>query len=136
MANSLKKTMAKKLDSANSALTAPLVFSKKAPTPILPKAENCELLEHDPVELARQVCLKQQRLYRAIFLREFMDQKWNKGDKNALAPGIVAFIEDFNELSTFVTRSIVMHLGIRKRIKHVEKWIQVQNFVNFFFLAC
>ena len=135
MANALKKSMAKKLESSNAPTNASLIFSKKAPTPILPKTENCELLDHDPVELARQVCLKQQKLYRTICLREFLDQKWNKEEKKLSAPGIVAFIEEFNELSMFVTRSIVMQLGIRKRIKHLEKWIQVFScfVLNIFF---
>jgi len=85
MANSLKKTMMKKLESSGNELNASLMFSKKAPTPLLPKTE-CELLEHDPTELARQICLREQKLYRLLSVREFLDQRWNKEQKKPLCP--------------------------------------------------
>ena len=156
MANSLKKTMVKKLESSRNDPSSLLMFSKKAPTPLLPKTTECELLDHDPVEMARQISLKEQKLYKTISMREFLDQKWNKDHKKLSAPGIVAFIEDFNELSALVTRyfffffwffgsfsysfsfifiypfpsphrSIVTQVSLRKRIKNLEKWVMVAS---------
>jgi hypothetical protein len=121
MANSLKKTIMKKLESS-SQMNFP--FSKKAPPPIQPKSDF-DFLDVDPIEAARQICLLQQKLFRNISLREFIDQKWTKGQKDIWAPGIVGFIQNFNDLSFFVSRSVVMQLAPRKRVKNIEKWIAI-----------
>ena len=124
MANSLKKAMMKKLVNCDNSSELNFSFSKKAPPSIIPKGDG-EFMEIDPVEIARQLCLLEQRLYKMLSLREFLDQKWNKGQKNIAAPGIVAFIDHFNTVSMFVSRSIVMQLNIRKRTKNIEKWVAI-----------
>ena len=85
MARSLQKSMVKRLENSESNSSSSLMFSKKAPTPILPKTD-CELLEHDPVELARQVCLKEQKLYRNILSAGVSGPKMEQRTKKPVCP--------------------------------------------------
>eukprot|EP00008_Paramoeba_atlantica_P007202 CAMPEP_0201500100 /NCGR_PEP_ID=MMETSP0151_2-20130828/79793_1 /ASSEMBLY_ACC=CAM_ASM_000257 /TAXON_ID=200890 /ORGANISM="Paramoeba atlantica, Strain 621/1 / CCAP 1560/9" /LENGTH=80 /DNA_ID=CAMNT_0047893041 /DNA_START=32 /DNA_END=271 /DNA_ORIENTATION=+ len=79
MANSLKKSMMKKLENGGKAMDN-ISSSKPAPPPILPK-QDFEFLDLDPIECARQICLAEQQMFRNISLREFLDQKWMKENK-------------------------------------------------------
>ena len=121
MANSLQKTMTRKLETEDLEPKKKLLLP---PTIVIPK-RSVDFLELDNLELARQLCLYHQRLYCAINLREFLDQKWTKDQKEIVAPGIVNFIKDFNDLSNWVCDSIVIQLNLRKRGRILEKWIGV-----------
>ena len=59
-----------------------MVDQHKVPLPRLPKnISHLNLLDIDPLELARQLAIMEQQLYKAIQVRECLNQAWNKKGK-------------------------------------------------------
>lgn len=77
-----------------------------APEPILPSlfnGEHFDFIDLDPLEISRQLCVSTVHVvshtlqiiefnkFSKIPPKEFLNQKWNKPDKQALAPGTTFF---------------------------------------------
>jgi son of sevenless-like protein len=77
-----------------------LQFDSKPPRPYLPMNLKGQLtvLDLHPEEVARQLTLIDQNLYRQIRPREFLGSGWSKSDKEVRSPGIIAMINNFNKV--------------------------------------
>jgi len=72
-----------------------------SPPPILPSDfATCELSLHtiDTLEIARQMTLRDEQIYKSIRPRECMNQAWNKENKHERAPNILKMIDRFNKV--------------------------------------
>eukprot|EP01113_Clastostelium_recurvatum_P035629 TRINITY_DN4990_c1_g1_i3.p1 TRINITY_DN4990_c1_g1~~TRINITY_DN4990_c1_g1_i3.p1 ORF type:complete len:716 (-),score=200.35 TRINITY_DN4990_c1_g1_i3:36-2183(-) len=99
-------------------------WSSDPPPPITPKTP--QFTDFDPVEVARQLTIIEQYLYRDIESnKECIGQAWNKADKDELAPHIVAMVKRFNLVSTWVATEIVRTEKLKLRYKVLCKFITI-----------
>jgi len=120
----LRKLVKAKM-SKESRLTGLMLDASKIPPSILPKytSKIFNIMDVDPLETARQICLIEQEKFRAIQPRECLNQSWNsKKDK---APNICFLINHFNDLSRYITTAIVKQTKLSHRRKLIEKFIVI-----------
>ena len=75
------------------------------PDPILPKSMNFN--DFDAIELARQLSLYEQSIYKQIHPKECLDQCWSKKDRYSRAPNVMRLIDLFNQCASWVASTIV-----------------------------
>eukprot|EP01130_Rhizamoeba_saxonica_P009876 TRINITY_DN4029_c0_g2_i1.p2 TRINITY_DN4029_c0_g2~~TRINITY_DN4029_c0_g2_i1.p2 ORF type:complete len:686 (+),score=141.66 TRINITY_DN4029_c0_g2_i1:58-2115(+) len=90
------------------------------PSPIIPKSSS--LLDFSPLELARQICLFEQRLYSKVQARELLNQSWNK-DKES-APNVTSMITFFNVFSGWIASQILSHEKLKERVKVMKIFLK------------
>ncbi|KAI7901110.1 ras guanine nucleotide exchange factor domain-containing protein [Cokeromyces recurvatus] len=98
------------------------------PIPILPKnMRRIKLLELDPHELARQMTIMDFRLYNCIKPVECLDKNWGKPDtdQDHIAANVKASIEHSNQVTAWVTDSILSKEEVKKRASVLKHWIFV-----------
>ncbi|KAL9555088.1 hypothetical protein MBANPS3_002511 [Mucor bainieri] len=98
------------------------------PVPILPKnMKRIKLLELDPHELARQMTIMDFRLYNRIKPVECLDKNWGKpdSDQSHIAANVKASIEHSNQVTAWVTDSILSKEEVKKRAVVLKHWIFV-----------
>ncbi|KAI9243744.1 ras guanine nucleotide exchange factor domain-containing protein [Phascolomyces articulosus] len=95
------------------------------PTPILPRnVKKFRLLDVHPLELARQLTIMDFGLYRSIQPSECLDKAWSSSDKSK-GIHIRQSIEYNNQVTLWVSDSILCQNDIKKRSNTVKYWIQV-----------
>jgi len=105
------------------------------PAPILPKKKEFTLLEIDPIELARQLTLMDERLYSQIRPKEFLKQAWAKKDHETRAPNLSRFSQQSNRIINWITTEILKLPDAESRAELIQNFIkcakqlsQLQNF--------
>ncbi|KAF7725698.1 hypothetical protein EC973_009415 [Apophysomyces ossiformis] len=94
--------------------------------PILPKnMKRLRFLEIDPLELARQLTIMDFRLYSCIKPVECLDKNWGKGDSEHIAANVKASIEYSNQVTAWVTDSILSKEEVKRRAAVAKHWIYV-----------
>eukprot|EP00011_Vannellida_sp_DIVA3-517-6-12_P004746 CAMPEP_0114636138 /NCGR_PEP_ID=MMETSP0168-20121206/16836_1 /TAXON_ID=95228 ORGANISM="Vannella sp., Strain DIVA3 517/6/12" /NCGR_SAMPLE_ID=MMETSP0168 /ASSEMBLY_ACC=CAM_ASM_000044 /LENGTH=787 /DNA_ID=CAMNT_0001847851 /DNA_START=1 /DNA_END=2366 /DNA_ORIENTATION=- len=81
------------------------------------------LFHIDPVEIARQLTLIDQALYKKLQAVEFMKQAWSKRDKRTRAPNICAISDRFNAVSNWVVHDICTKRSLSERVQTIQKFI-------------
>jgi len=80
----------------------------------------------DCLEIARQMCIVEQGLFKAILPRECLNQAWNhKTHKETAAPNILAIIRRFNRVSAWVANEVVIKELLPERSKTLERMILI-----------
>lgn len=108
----------------------------KLPPGPLPPPEGIDLLQLDPTEVARQMTLVDWEYFKAIQPRECLDQCWTKPETGPTqAPNLLAMIERANEISHWVTMSVLRGDDKKERanaliffIKLIERFRTINNF--------
>ncbi|KAG1050442.1 hypothetical protein G6F43_007285 [Rhizopus delemar] len=107
------------------------VRTEDMPVPILPKnLKRIKLLEVDPHELARQMTIMDFRLYNRIKPVECLDKNWGKPDVEEgthIAANVKASIEHSNQITAWVTDSILTMEEVKKRATVLKHWILVAD---------
>lgn len=107
------------------------VRQKEMPPSILPKnMKRIKLLELDPHELARQMTIMDFRLYNRIKPVECLDKNWGKPDTEEgthIAANVKASIEHSNQVTAWVTDSILSKEEVKKRAAVLKHWIAVAD---------
>jgi len=108
------------------------VLDSSVPSPILPKVLDYTLLltDIDPLELARQMCIRDQAMLRKISPQELTAGNWNSRGKEEKSPNVVAFISRFNALGRHVTFLVVREDRLKNRIRVVELLIQLASHLH------
>lgn len=97
-----------------------------APAPLLPAmvtGAHLELLDLNPLEIARQITLIEFRLYECIPVWELQDQRWNSADKEVLCPAMMALIRRFNQTSSWVQTLICRVSATAPRVALLAQYI-------------
>jgi len=81
----------------------------------------------DAEELARQLTLLDEVLFRNIPPWEFLNQSWAKSQKLEKAPYISKMIKQFNQLSQWVRTEIVTQISQKKRSEILAKFIETAS---------
>lgn len=137
-AEQLSKVIKKRLMSEDSGQIRKMKLNVRTmdmPAPILPKnMKRIKLLEIDPLELARQMTVMDFRLYNRIKPVECLDKNWGKPDTTDdgsltatthIAANVKASIEHSNQVTAWVTDSILSKEEIKKRVVVLKHWISV-----------
>ncbi|RCI00826.1 hypothetical protein CU097_012616 [Rhizopus azygosporus] len=107
------------------------VRQTEMPPSILPKnMKRIKLLELDPHELARQMTIMDFRLYNRIKPVECLDKNWGKPDTEEgthIAANVKASIEHSNQVTAWVTDSILSKEEVKKRAAVLKHWIAVAD---------
>jgi hypothetical protein len=90
-------------------------------------AEALPLLEVSPVELAEQICLREQMLFQAIKLEELRRSVWTKSNKEATSPNVLAMIRFSNKISYWIATEIVSNPNAKKRLEVLRRAIIMAN---------
>ena len=99
------------------------------PMPILPKnLAQFKLLDVDPLELSRQLCLLDFKLYSSIRPIECLGKAWSRDDERAaVATNVRKSIAYCNRLTAWVTASILEFEEAKKRVGFIKYWAQVAD---------
>ena len=90
------------------------------------KATSIAILSHVlPEELARQLTLMDQALYRKLQVREFLKLAFMSKRAAELCPNLKRFSHQFNEVASVVSTSILAENDVKSRHKVVSFWIKV-----------
>lgn len=120
-------------------------FKQPPPASIMPKKPAAaggyaayELLDVDPVELARQLTLIDYDLFGQIRPAELLNQSWNKPKLKHRSPHVLEMIQRFNTLSKWLCSQILKCESIKERTKvmqHVihlgRNLLELNNFNSF-----
>ncbi|KAH8553735.1 ras guanine nucleotide exchange factor domain-containing protein [Umbelopsis sp. PMI_123] len=98
-----------------------------APPPIVPKnLKRLKLLDIDTLELARQLTILDFKLYSSIRPIECLDKAWSRDDaRGEVAVNVKSSIEFCNQVTAWVTDTILSQNEIRKRCNVIKYWVQV-----------
>lgn len=92
------------------------------------KAGNAtpSILDFEPVELARQLTLKQMNIFCAILPEELLGSQWmKKGGVDA--PNVKAMSSLSTDLSNLVADTILQYNEIKKRATIIKHWIKIAH---------
>ena len=108
------------------------------PPPILGKKENnllkhwkngetsLSILDFDPMELARQLTVKESRIFCSILPEELLDTEWMK-KSGSLAVNVRAMSTLSTDLAHLVSDSILQLEEPKKRAVVIKHWIKIAN---------
>jgi hypothetical protein len=69
----------------------------------------------------------EQDLFKAIKPAEFLDLSWQRRDKAARAPNILAMIKHFNKVSVWVYSEIVCQEDFKQRIATLRHFVHTSH---------
>ncbi|KAJ6509054.1 ras guanine nucleotide exchange factor domain-containing protein [Mycena sanguinolenta] len=96
------------------------------PPPLVPKSsKKLKLLEIEPLELARQLTIKDSRLYQRIRSIDCLQRIWDLGTENI--DNIAVFTQTTNKILFWVVESILEKDDWRRRVGIVEQFISVAD---------
>jgi hypothetical protein len=84
------------------------------------------ILDFDPLELARQLTIKQMGLFCSITPEELLGSKWTKLGGIG-APNVKAMSSFTTSLSNLVADSILYYEEVKKRALAIKHWIKIAN---------
>jgi len=84
-----------------------------------------DIFSWDPVEIARQITIITQYLYRNIGCHEFLLAGWTKKDKMEKSPNISKIIDRFNKISKWIMEEILSYDSSKDRAKVIEVFLCV-----------
>lgn len=131
-ADHLLKLLQKK---TQGTISRKMVFSGKAPIPVMGsklKSGKFTILDLEPLEVARQLCLLESRLFNAIQASECLGKAWSDPKMHKYAENIRAMIERSNQLTAWVASSIILEENVKIRVKLVQHFLVIAD-VRFFF---
>ncbi|KAJ9142586.1 Ras GEF [Coniochaeta hoffmannii] len=84
------------------------------------------VLDFDPLEIARQLTIKQMTVFCSIMPEELLGSQWmKKGGVNA--PNVKAMSSFSTELSNLVADTILQYGEVKKRASVIKQWIKIAN---------
>mmetsp|Transcript_68 Transcript_68/g.79 ORF Transcript_68/g.79 Transcript_68/m.79 type:complete len:516 (-) Transcript_68:40-1587(-) len=106
-----------------------LLQTVSLPVSILPKSLDgpLNILDLDPLEVARQLTLIEYEMYNKIQPKECLDQCWNKDGKETRAPHIVELIDRFNKRSRWVVTCVVTEEDTATRSKLITHFVAISK---------
>lgn len=108
----------------------PSVPTSKPPPPLIKSytMKKIKLLDIDYIELARQLTLKEFKLYSKITKYECLTKVWGKkSGLNEDIQTITDFIKTSNQLTNFVAYMILRKQDVRKRVHVITYFVQVAD---------
>jgi hypothetical protein len=107
------------------------VFSEPPPEPKVPKnifSPYLAVLDVDDEEIARQITLIDYEVFSSIKPSELLNQCWNKPKLRHRSPNVLRAISRFNEVSKWVTCSILRVERVKERARIMAKFIRIAEY--------
>lgn len=95
------------------------------PPPAYPHNNGTRFRDFHPVEVARQLTLVENALFRAVQPHELLDVNWNKKDKEQKSPNVLAMIRFSNHVISWMSSEIVSPEDVRERGIVLNRFIAV-----------
>ncbi len=109
-----------------ASMTGPLKLTRMAPVPANAVAvSSMSLLDFHPLELAKQLALREWSYFKRAEIDEYIHLRWTKSNKHKSAPNILQLIRRFNELSYWVASEIVSTVNKKKRVVVLTRFLQI-----------
>nr|KAJ3412426.1 hypothetical protein HK105_002352 [Polyrhizophydium stewartii] len=100
--------------------------TREAPPPILPKnLRRFKFLDLDPLEVARQLTIKESEIFSQIQISEFLNKAWSRKDQPDLAQNVKRMSSMSNQVIAWVGATILGEPDLRKRAKTMAHFILV-----------
>ena len=90
-------------------------------------SKTFDIFSWDPTEIARQITIYTQQLYRNIECKELLSGGWTKIDKMEKSPNVSKLILRFNKISKWIMEEILSYDGSKDRAKVIEIFISVAD---------
>ncbi|KAL0934463.1 Ras guanine-nucleotide exchange factor [Colletotrichum truncatum] len=87
---------------------------------------NPTVLDFDPLEIARQLTIKQMTIFCAIMPEELLASQWMK-KSGVHAPNVKAMSALSTDLSNLVAETILHYSEVKKRAAVIKQWIKVAH---------
>lgn len=84
------------------------------------------ILDFEPLELARQLTVRQMAIFSSILPEELLASQWMKNG-GAEAPHVKAMSSLSTDLSNLVAETILQHPEIKKRAAVIKQWIKIAH---------
>ncbi|KAG5519994.1 hypothetical protein PMAC_001070 [Pneumocystis sp. 'macacae'] len=98
------------------------------PPPVLPKnLKKFKLLDLDPLEIARQLTIIESKIYNKIKPIECLNKAWSKNFANDIAKNIKSMILKSNQITGWVTHSILSQSEVKKRVDIIKHFINIAD---------
>lgn len=122
------------VNKANTTISLPV--DTPMPTPVLTKSQtnslaawktggNCPgILDFDPLEIARQLTVKQMNIFCSILPEELLGSRWMKRG-GAGSPNVKAMTALSTEVSNLVAETILHYNEAKKRAAVIKQWIKI-----------
>eukprot|EP00842_Homolaphlyctis_polyrhiza_P006669 jgi/Hompol1/7002/HPOL_005160-RA len=112
--------------STSSGRLATIPSTREMPPAILPKnIKKFKFTDLDPLEIARQLTIKESELFSAIQPAEFLDKSWSKKDKPNVAVNVKKLALLSNQVAGWTAATILGEPDLRKRGKTLAHFISV-----------
>lgn len=118
----LLRHIEKRLDVSDSGFKKMVRKTQEEPLPIVPKNYN-NILDMDPLEIARQLTLIDSDLFNRIKPVECLNKAWS--DKIANAPNVKAMINMSTQISNWISFTILSESNLRLRAQFIKYFIAV-----------
>ncbi|KAH9908186.1 ras GEF [Xylariomycetidae sp. FL2044] len=135
---SLVPRLVSSMGKASTANAALVPSDTRLPNPILSKSQQALLnnwksggscpsvLDFDPLEIARQLTVKQMNTFCSITPEELLGSRWTK--KGGIdSPNVKAMTSFSNALSNLVADTILQYPETKKRAAVIKQWIKVAH---------
>ncbi|KAI5784720.1 ras guanine nucleotide exchange factor domain-containing protein [Geopyxis carbonaria] len=93
---------------------------------LTPGAPSPSIVDFDPLEVARQLTLKESRMFCSICPEELIATEWTK-KKDSLATNVLAMSSLSTDLAHFVAETILDVQDPRNRARVLKQWIKVAD---------
>lgn len=128
--------MRREVDDNGVGLKKLIPNSTPGPIPILPRnMSSIQLLDVDPLEMARQLSLTDFKLYSSIRPIECLGKAWSReGNDVDNAVNVKSSIDYCNKLTAWVSESVLSHKEAKKRVVVVKYWAQIASVSIYIFI--
>ncbi|XP_063372256.1 protein son of sevenless-like [Cydia amplana] len=126
---SVLKTVQRKSEKSESDAGVSHVFSKPPPRVIShvanPELHNWHPLALHPLELARQLTLREFQLYRQVKPSELVGAVWTKKDKEKTSPNLLKIIKHTTNFTRWMEKWIVESENLEERVGVVCRFLEL-----------
>ncbi|KAI0181767.1 ras GEF [Hypoxylon sp. FL1284] len=84
-------------------------------------------LDFDPLEIARQLTLKQMSIFCSILPEELLGSQWMKKNGAAISPNVKAMSGFSTDMSNLVADTILQYPEVKKRAVVIKQWIKIAH---------
>lgn len=130
MLSSIGRTSTSSTDHTNSESPLPAPVLSRTQLSALKSwrtgASSISILDFDPLELARQITIKESALFCSILPEELLSREFTK-QTNSLAVNVRAMAQLSTDLANLVADSILVLEEPKKRAATIKQWVKVAN---------
>lgn len=139
-ASGIKELLVRKLNHVERSVTFHQVDMEAS---LLPSDLSLPILSFNPLEIARQLTLREWEIWSQIKPLELLGLSWTKKDKNLLSPNglltfsipsffssslvVLAMTDRFNEISGWVTTMVCTTESKSERVKLVKRFVEIAD---------